>query len=254
MYTYAPGTLPAVMERWAEKVPGRIALSPLVGAWYSELGGLNKWCHIWAYKDAGERGAHPRRGGGQGRLAAGRAAGRAAEAGEHAGGAGRVLAAEVGAASGTFHALPPAASNPSCGRRFMFPLIAIAGVISAVVSVAKGASWLSDKLGIVQVRGLGWRQGHGEAADGRQVFPRSRRRSRHKLPGRPCREAASDRAGKEPDTVRHGAADPRHRLRFARPDATPAWRPTAISASITATAPGATRPPGADDDKPVTQS
>ncbi len=56
MYTYAPGTLPAVMERWAEKVPGRIALSPLVGAWHSELGGLNKWCHIWAYKDAGERG------------------------------------------------------------------------------------------------------------------------------------------------------------------------------------------------------
>ena len=46
---------PAVMERWAEKVPGRIALSPLVGAWHSELGGLNKWCHIWAYKDAGER-------------------------------------------------------------------------------------------------------------------------------------------------------------------------------------------------------
>src|SRR3974390_2121151 len=55
MYTYAPGTLPTVMERWAEKVPGRIALSPLVGAWHSELGGLNKWCHIWAYKDAAER-------------------------------------------------------------------------------------------------------------------------------------------------------------------------------------------------------
>ena len=55
MYTYAPGTLPAVMERWAEKVPERIKLSPLVGAWHSELGGLNKWCHIWAYKDAAER-------------------------------------------------------------------------------------------------------------------------------------------------------------------------------------------------------
>ena len=65
---------PAVMERWAEKVPGRIALSPLVGAWYSELGGLNKWCHIWAYKDAGERGRSCR-GGGQGSLAAGRPAG-----------------------------------------------------------------------------------------------------------------------------------------------------------------------------------
>jgi hypothetical protein len=30
----------------------RIKLSPLAGAWYSELGGLNRWCHIWAYKDA----------------------------------------------------------------------------------------------------------------------------------------------------------------------------------------------------------
>ncbi len=30
------------MERWAEKVPGRIALSPLVGAWHSELGGLEQ--------------------------------------------------------------------------------------------------------------------------------------------------------------------------------------------------------------------
>src|SRR5438105_14989784 len=27
----------------------------LAGAWYSELGGLNRWCHIWAYKDAAER-------------------------------------------------------------------------------------------------------------------------------------------------------------------------------------------------------
>jgi hypothetical protein len=25
------------------------------GTWYSELGGLNRWCHIWAYKDAAER-------------------------------------------------------------------------------------------------------------------------------------------------------------------------------------------------------
>jgi hypothetical protein len=26
----------------------------LAGAWYSDLGGLNRWCHIWAYKDAAE--------------------------------------------------------------------------------------------------------------------------------------------------------------------------------------------------------
>jgi hypothetical protein len=54
-YTLAPGALPEMMERWAAKVDERVKLSPLVGAWYSELGALNKWVHIWAYKDAGER-------------------------------------------------------------------------------------------------------------------------------------------------------------------------------------------------------
>ncbi|MSO77396.1 MAG: NIPSNAP family protein [Alphaproteobacteria bacterium] len=55
MYSYAAGTIPGMMERWAEKLPERIKLSPLVGAWYSEFGPLNKWVHIWAYKDAAER-------------------------------------------------------------------------------------------------------------------------------------------------------------------------------------------------------
>jgi NIPSNAP len=54
-YTYAPGALPAVIERWAGAIGERVKLSPLVGAWYSEIGGLNKWVHIWAYKDATER-------------------------------------------------------------------------------------------------------------------------------------------------------------------------------------------------------
>lgn len=54
-YTLAPGALPGMMERWAAKIDERVKLSPLVGAWYSELGGLNKWVHIWAYKDANER-------------------------------------------------------------------------------------------------------------------------------------------------------------------------------------------------------
>jgi len=54
-YTLAPGALPGMMERWAAKIDERVKLSPLVGAWYSELGALNKWVHIWAYKDAGER-------------------------------------------------------------------------------------------------------------------------------------------------------------------------------------------------------
>jgi hypothetical protein len=54
-YTLAPGALPGMMERWATKIDERVKLSPLVGAWYSEFGGLNKWVHIWAYKDANER-------------------------------------------------------------------------------------------------------------------------------------------------------------------------------------------------------
>ena len=33
----------------------RVKLSPLAFAGHSEFGGLNRWCHIWAYKDAAER-------------------------------------------------------------------------------------------------------------------------------------------------------------------------------------------------------
>ncbi len=54
-YTLAPGALPGMMDRWAAKIDERVKLSPLVGAWYSEIGGLNKWVHIWAYADAAER-------------------------------------------------------------------------------------------------------------------------------------------------------------------------------------------------------
>ena len=54
-YTLAPGALPEMMERWAAKVDERVKLSPLAGVWYSELGALNDWVHIWAYRDASER-------------------------------------------------------------------------------------------------------------------------------------------------------------------------------------------------------
>ncbi len=54
-YTLAPGGIPGMIERWTTKIGERVKLSPLVGAWYSEFGALNKWVHIWAYKDAAER-------------------------------------------------------------------------------------------------------------------------------------------------------------------------------------------------------
>ena len=54
-YTLAPGAIPGLIERWSEKIEGRQKFSPLVAGMYTEFGALNKWVHIWAYKDAGER-------------------------------------------------------------------------------------------------------------------------------------------------------------------------------------------------------
>ena len=54
-YIYKPGSMPQVIASWGEAIGERTKLSPLVGAWYSELGPLNQWVHVWAYKDAGER-------------------------------------------------------------------------------------------------------------------------------------------------------------------------------------------------------
>ena len=55
VYTYRPGSMPTVIERWAEAVPHREKYSPLAACWYTEIGGLNKFYHIWAYQDLGER-------------------------------------------------------------------------------------------------------------------------------------------------------------------------------------------------------
>ena len=55
MYSFAPGAIPGVIDRWSAKIAERVKLSPLVGAWYSEIGALNKWVHIWAYQDANHR-------------------------------------------------------------------------------------------------------------------------------------------------------------------------------------------------------
>jgi hypothetical protein len=54
-YTMLPGVAPQVIERWAERIEGRNKFSPLAACGYTELGPLNQWIHIWAYKDAAER-------------------------------------------------------------------------------------------------------------------------------------------------------------------------------------------------------
>jgi hypothetical protein len=78
IYTMRPGAIPEQIERWSGQIGERTKLSPLVFAGHSELGDLNLWIHIWAYKDAAERfevrekarreGIWPPRGGTPGRM------------------------------------------------------------------------------------------------------------------------------------------------------------------------------------------
>jgi len=55
VYTYKPGSMSEVINRWAAAIPHREEYSPLAAAMSSEIGGLNKWIHIWPYKDLNDR-------------------------------------------------------------------------------------------------------------------------------------------------------------------------------------------------------
>lgn len=48
-YTYATGELPRFQQLWEKALPARLKVGPLCAVWYSELGGLNKFVHIWPY-------------------------------------------------------------------------------------------------------------------------------------------------------------------------------------------------------------
>ena len=54
-YTLPAGGIPDMAERWKEHLPGRTKLSPLTGVFTSDVGGLNQWLHIWAYKSLDQR-------------------------------------------------------------------------------------------------------------------------------------------------------------------------------------------------------
>jgi hypothetical protein len=54
-YTMQGGMAPQVIERWAERIEGRQKYSPLAFCGHTDLGPLNQWIHVWAYKDAAER-------------------------------------------------------------------------------------------------------------------------------------------------------------------------------------------------------
>ena len=54
-YTYRPGTIPEVIKRWSEVIQAREEYSPLAACWFTELGALNRWIHVWAYRDMQHR-------------------------------------------------------------------------------------------------------------------------------------------------------------------------------------------------------
>lgn len=54
-YVLKPGGAGGMAERWQQYLPGRLELSPLVGVFTSDIGGLNQWVHIWAYKSLDQR-------------------------------------------------------------------------------------------------------------------------------------------------------------------------------------------------------
>ncbi len=55
IYTYQPGTIPEVIKRWSEVIAQREKHSPLAACWYTELGFLNRWFHVWPYDDMAQR-------------------------------------------------------------------------------------------------------------------------------------------------------------------------------------------------------
>jgi hypothetical protein len=55
MYTVRMGNMPEVLRRWGDCIVERETLSPLAAGWYTDLGPLSIWIHVWPYKDLGER-------------------------------------------------------------------------------------------------------------------------------------------------------------------------------------------------------
>src|SRR5437899_1932255 len=54
-YTLRPGTVAEFEERYEKRLPSRARNSKLGGFWHTHLGGLNRFPHIWCYKDLNER-------------------------------------------------------------------------------------------------------------------------------------------------------------------------------------------------------
>ena len=48
-YTMSPGDQPKVQKAWNKVLASRQKISPVIALWFSEIGGLNKFVHVWPY-------------------------------------------------------------------------------------------------------------------------------------------------------------------------------------------------------------
>ncbi len=54
-YTFRAGTMQEVLKRWEAAMPYREEYSPCAGCFYSDVGSLNKWVHLWPYNSLDDR-------------------------------------------------------------------------------------------------------------------------------------------------------------------------------------------------------
>ena len=54
-YTHAAGELPTMIKNWENAIDVRLQFGPVCAIWYSELGALSKFVHIWPYQSLDQR-------------------------------------------------------------------------------------------------------------------------------------------------------------------------------------------------------
>jgi NIPSNAP len=52
---YATGELPKIIKSWEKSISVRLQFGPVCAIWFSELGNLNKFQHIWPYQSLSHR-------------------------------------------------------------------------------------------------------------------------------------------------------------------------------------------------------
>jgi NIPSNAP len=55
VYTAQVGKIPEIIKLWGAAIEGREKFSPLAACWYTDVGPVSTWIHVWPYQDLNER-------------------------------------------------------------------------------------------------------------------------------------------------------------------------------------------------------